>query len=144
MINNTGEETRMNEGVADTSAVDRLVLDTEHEALRRLRPWLNEMLGDLDDPTVGRIELAVHELAANIVDHANPPDRRMEIHLERRLAVVTLTLSDQGRPPRLDALQQPHPRVRGYGMMIVEELSSTFGHVRTDGWNVWTLAFTTE
>lgn len=127
----------------DRSGGDRLVLDAEHEALRCLRPWLDEMLGDLDELVVGRIELAVHELAANIIDHAETPDQRMEIDLERRLAWVTLRLSDRGRPPVFDDRQKAHPRVRGYGMMIVEQLSTSFGHVRTDDCNIWTLAFST-
>ena len=120
-----------------------LVLDANHEALRQLRPWLNGSVGDVDADLVGMVELALHELAANIVDHAETSAPRLVIHLERADRTLRIELRDTGRPVRLPAENElePHPRVGGYGMVIVRQLASRVHYERSGSENVWSIDF---
>lgn len=120
-----------------------LVLDANHEALRRLRPWLDGSVGDVGADLVGTVELALHELAANIVDHAETSAPRLVIHLERLDEMLRIELRDTGRPVRLPAETElaPHPRVGGYGMVIIRQLASRVHYERSGSENVWSIDF---
>lgn len=120
-----------------------LVLDADHEALRQLRPWLDGSVGVLDADLVGMIELAVHELAANIVDHADAEGQRLVIELERIERTLRFELRDNGSPVQLPSESdlEPHPRVRGYGLVIVRQLASRVHYERSGSENVWSIDF---
>lgn len=120
-----------------------LVLETTHDALRQLRPWLTESIGTFDDELIGTIELAVHEVATNIVDHSDTAGRTLAIHLERDDRAVRFELRDSGRLVRLptETDLEPHPRVGGYGMVIVGLLASRVRYERVGSENVWSIDF---
>lgn len=120
-----------------------LVLTTEHTALRALRPWLERCLHPSDPGQIGRIELAIQELAANVVDHSEPASERFTLHLDRPSGVVRIELRDDGNPvdDAGPSTREPHPRVGGYGLMIVEQLASTLRYERVGDENVWSVEF---
>jgi len=131
-----------------------LVLPAEHLELRRLRSWLEksigpsahaegESVGPLDLDLIGKIELAIHEVATNIIDHADTSGQNISIEIHQSPLVLRVELRDHGK---LAALPLPgelgaHPRVRGYGMMIVELLASRVAYHRVDEVNVWSIEF---
>lgn len=134
-----------------------LILRCDHSELRRIRPWLDSVTHDLDDVTLGEIELAVHEVAANIIDHgvANPrvagdsdfpspsDSTALMLRLDQSPRRLRVQLCDEGHPAVLpgDDDLDPHPRVRGYGMIIVSLLASNVRYERSGESNVWTVDF---
>lgn len=132
-----------------TNLEPHLDLAGDHEAARQIGPWLREGLArvaasHLD--RIGEIELAVHEMAINIVDHAlaGAPDvDRYSISLRDCEGDLVVRFLDTGLPvDELPAAPDPdHPQVRGYGLMIIEQLASSVQYERVDGHNRWTLCF---
>ncbi len=122
---------------------ETLVLTTEHTALRALRPWLERCLHPSDPNQIGRIELAIQELAANVVDHADTAGEHFAIHLDQPDGAVRLELRDDGKPIDLPcpSTRESHPRVGGYGLMIVEQLATTLRYERVGDENVWWVEF---
>lgn len=136
-----------------------LRLEANYEAARAIGPWLQKAL---DDPSplrerIGELELAIHEVAINVVDHAFGPtdaaddvdvadvaDRHYTISLDDGSAPdeVIVQLRDSGaafagaETPNLD-----EPQVGGYGLFIAERLTSSLAYERVDGTNIWTLTF---
>jgi len=121
--------------------MSELTLLAEHQQLRRLRPWLDDHAADLEPSAIGRIELCVHELAANVIDHSGAAE--FSIHLTSRPSQLIVELHDAGvaPDPRAAADLEPHPRVRGYGMMIAEQLASELSYERQGDVNVWRATF---
>ncbi len=118
-----------------------LTILADHRELRQLRPWLDANASQLDPSLVGRIELCVHELAANVIDHSGSPE--LTLHLVGESSWLQIELRDRGNPvttPIYDDLE-PHPRVRGYGMMIAEQLASELSYERCESVNVWRVRF---
>lgn len=125
-----------------------LELAADYEAARQIGPWLATALEELSPPhaeRVGEIELAVHELAINIVDHAyddTDTDATYTISLTIEAGQLHALFCDQGRTyvdertPKGD-----EPTVRGYGLMIVEQLATSITYERVDADNRWTLVF---
>lgn len=115
-----------------------LTLVPDHRELRRLRPWLQSWLDPALDHQLGRVELCIHEMATNVVDHAEPTS----LVITGRLTVdeVEVELRDDGRP-YVDSTRAPHPRIGGYGLMIAEQLASAIVYARHDNENRWTIRF---
>ncbi|KAG1648126.1 hypothetical protein GQR58_030083 [Nymphon striatum] len=119
--------------------------------MRQIGPWLTEQLdaiggGHLAE-RVGEFELAVHELAVNIVDHAydeaTHPNASLDIamHCDGPDLVIEFTdtgiaYDDGDRPVVGD-----EPTVRGYGLFIVEQLAKSINYERKQTVNHWTLVF---
>lgn len=124
---------------------DELELGADYLELRRIGPWLAEVLdrnGHAEHDARGTIELAVHELATNSVDHAQSPDGLLRLHASCPGERLIVRLSDRGVPVDLGAIDVPdEPQVRGYGMMIVEQVASDLRYERADGVNLWTATF---
>lgn len=129
-----------------------LTLDADYEAMRAIGPWLTEQVtavgaAHLAD-RVGEFELAVHELAVNIVDHAfddaTRPNATFDItmrcnddnNLEVGFVDRGIAYDDADKPVIGD-----EPTVRGYGLFIVEQLASSIDYARRDEANHWTLVF---
>ena len=121
---------------------DVLHVAPHHGDLRRIRPWLERRMPGLDDELRGRVELAVHELATNVLDHAGVPDPALELRVHRASDRLRVELRDRGRPAELPGRDdlEPHPRVGGYGLVIVDALALV-EHARVGDENVWTLGF---
>lgn len=125
-----------------------LRLAASYEELRSIGPWLTECLQATDlAARVGEIELAVHEVAVNIVDHAyddtSRPSGTVEINAVTTGNSLVVQLVDHGRAfeawPAAPDLSEP--QVRGYGLMIAQQLASSIDHARVDDKNRWTLSF---
>ncbi len=118
-----------------------LTVDATYEAVRALGPWLREFL-DADE--VGSIELAVHEVATNAIDHAEAST--VQFDLCRSGGQVVVSVADDGRPAHptdVEVNEPDTPQVRGYGLMIVEQLAESVSYRRDGARNVWTLTFAT-
>lgn len=127
----------------------RIELAADYEAAREIGPWLTDALAELETShaeRAGELELALHELAINIVDHAyDETDRPTSTYtIDVRLVDGALhaRFCDRGRPfvddrPPADG----EPTVGGYGLMIVEQLTTSIDYQRADDENRWTLVF---
>lgn len=146
---NNEKEPSMNHPRAATSA-ETLCLNADHLSLREIGPWLAELVngfqideGDLD---LDAVELAVHEIAMNIVDHAFG-DRRGSLTISGTVADGSLIIRtiDRGTrfqpsayvPPRPD-----HPQVGGYGLFLAEQLADSLRYERSEDENRWEMVFT--
>ena len=114
--------------------------------LHQLGPWLREALaGHPIEPQLAGIELGVHELLTNIVEHGQP-DSSTTVNLVCALDedAASFTITDHGSAVEPDDVPRPDPdkpQVRGYGLMIIEQLTDVFD-VRRDGdMNTWDLRF---
>ncbi len=135
---------------ARTSTSPQLTIDATHLALRTLGPWLAGALNEFADQGLiercGEIELALHEVATNVVDHAyagGADGDQMTIDLRLIDNKLIARICDQGRP-FVDPGTRPDPddpQVRGYGLMIVEQLASTIEQASGSYGNRWTLSF---
>jgi serine phosphatase RsbU (regulator of sigma subunit)/anti-sigma regulatory factor (Ser/Thr protein kinase) len=131
------------------ATVQHLALPADFASLRELEPWLDLVLmplaGQLAEPPKGRIELALHELCTNVVDHAYEHTAGT-IVIDSSLVGhrLALTVTDTGRPFEGDAVAVPDPdvpQVRGYGLMILAQLTDEMAYERAGDRNVWHLAF---
>lgn len=118
-----------------------LTIAAEHLELRKLRPWLENRAAHLDAPFIGAVELCVHELATNVIDHSGAPE--LSLHMLIQASFITVELRDRGAPLATTSLSdlEPHPRVRGYGMVIAEELADDVTYERIEPFNVWRARF---
>ncbi len=138
---------------------DTLRLAADLLAIRRLGPWLRELAAKTgtSSSAVARLELALHEVCVNIVEHAY-----------RRAESRTVTSSEAQEPPeiaitlrcwvedcgwlveirdrgdRYDADSRTpgsptEPQVRGYGLLLVEQLADRLDYRREGPENVWQL-----
>ncbi|MEV8508425.1 ATP-binding protein [Actinoplanes sp. NPDC051475] len=126
-----------------------LVLPADHEALRGLGPWLAELVGEPlpgDMPgLLSRIELALHEVCVNVVDHAyGGGPGELTIAGTADDTTVELRVTDSGRAFEQHAVVAPRagvPQIRGYGLMIVKQLVDDVDYERVDTTNICTLRF---
>lgn len=124
-----------------------LTLDADFLSLRKIGPWLHTVLPGTDEgPNAahGSIELAIHELAANSIDHANPEDGKLHLSAHIDGGELAVELRDRGSECQVENIPVPdpeNPQVRGYGMMIIEQLASSLKYERVDDSNVWTARF---
>lgn len=135
-----------------TVSRDRLVVDADLLAIRAIGPFLADVVTRAveDDPAdlIGSMELALQELAVNIVEHAygeTGGSIAISWHVEGPLGIIEVR--DQG--PVFDWTQANRadleiPQVNGYGLIIIETLAESFTHDRIGEDNVWTIAFSLE
>jgi len=107
-------------------------------AFERLRSMLDEH--HLDAVTRYNTELVFEEIVANLVKHAAPTDRDLDVRviLEPRNDAILLTFEDDGKPfdPR-EHLVRERPnayadgQIGGYGLVLVRRAASAFGYLRT-------------
>lgn len=98
---------------------------------------------DLSAVDIMAAELAIVELTANVVEHANMGDP-----IEFALSVVIYddrieaTVTDEGRVDHVDLRNRAMPggdAERGRGIPIMQSLSDSLEHRRIDGINHWTI-----
>lgn len=125
----------------------QLQIAADHESLREIGPWLRELFETNEPPSqLAAIELAVHELANNSVDHAKSQDRLVRLAADVNLEdqTLTVTMTDRGIAVDREAIPTPEegtPQVRGYGLMIIEQVADRLTYERVDSENIWTAAF---
>jgi serine/threonine-protein kinase RsbW len=130
-----------------TTAVSTLAIEANPLAVRDIGPWLRSLLADLSsqesDAVLSRLELAVHEVCMNVVDHAGLPagsslDLRGSVDADR----IRVEIHDDGRTFDPGGVREPIPgvpQVRGYGLMIVRQLVDSVDYFREGGHNSWVL-----
>lgn len=125
----------------DRPAAGDLTLPAGYRHLRKLRPWLATQAPDLDESELGRIELCLQELAANVIDHAGAAE--FTVRAAHSSGQLVIEIHDRGAPMKesTTALVESHPRVRGYGLMIAEQLASDLAYERQSTINVWRATF---
>ncbi len=121
-----------------------LSVDADYLAIRALGPWLRRELADAKidaDAIAGTIELAVHEIATNSIDHAEATT--IQFSLDSTARLVTIVVADDGAPAeeKIVVTAPEAPQVRGYGLMIVEQLAHSVEYVRRKNRNEWRLTF---
>ena len=103
--------------------------------------------GDLAT-TVYEIQLAVHEICTNIIEHAYKNDAEQRIELEvaiiqTRIDSLSITLFDYSgiefipanvRAPDVEALQE-----RGMGLMLVNQIMDEVSYTHMGDYNRWQL-----
>jgi serine/threonine-protein kinase RsbW len=121
--------------------------------LRQIPLWIRNRLGTVGlldnaqiDQLMTRVELAVQELAANIVQHAyrGLPGHRIEIHLHHGRQEFVVEIVDDGPAFDPDTVSAPDPdeaQVHGYGLAIVEALTRSHQRVRLGDRNHTQLVF---
>lgn len=132
--------------------VATLEMAADFESIRVLGEWLRTSMRQLgldstDEGFVGPIELAVHELATNSIDHAQA--EKIVVDATVSSDALTIKMVDDGSRQfdsvQLQSLGGPadtaEPRVRGYGLIIVEKVAQSVIYDRTDDVNTWELEF---
>jgi len=131
------------------STDDRLLLDADLLAIREIGSFLTKVVAplDVDDPEdlVGSMELALQELAVNIVEHAYGDEGgTLSLAWSVDGQLGTIEVRDQGPPFDWDGASRADlavPQVNGYGLIIIETITEQFTHHRDGDDNVWTLVF---
>ncbi len=127
--------------------VSTLSIGANPLAVRDIGPWLRRLFDGNDpvesDTLVTRLELAVHEVCMNVVDHAGlPPGASLELEGSIDAHRVHIEIRDDGEAFDPNGVPEPVPgvaQVRGYGLMIVRQLVNTVDYRHTDGHNTWVL-----
>jgi serine/threonine-protein kinase RsbW len=124
--------------------------DADLLALREIGPWLNTALRGLlteekaNDET-GKIELAVHEICINIVEHAyHHTAGRIVLEIGSSSGSIDITVTDNGAGFDPAVILEPdpnNPTVRGYGLMITRQLTSSLTYSHSPTGNRWNLSF---
>ncbi|GGM08986.1 ATP-binding protein [Nakamurella endophytica] len=130
-----------------TEVATSLDLGADLLSVRRIGPWLSELLDGLPAAEAGalhgRLELAVHEVCVNIVEHAGVADGDvLGLRGDVTLDAVTVRVTGPGMPIDPALIPEPRPsepQIRGYGLMIVRRLVDRL-ECRADGGRaVWML-----
>ncbi|MGS0683843.1 ATP-binding protein [Nakamurella sp. GG22] len=133
------------------AAVNVLSVPAEPLELRKLTDWVATLL-EVEDALADlrpKVELAVHEVCMNVIDHAygaahptGPADITIAGSVDHDAVRVRVT--DTGAPFDPAAVRPPVqgvPQIRGYGLVIAQKLTDELTYDRADGANVWSLRF---
>ena len=142
----------MSDGPQEGAPRARLTIEADTLSVRQVTAWLARLLapaGVEGTALQSRVELAVHEVCVNILDHSYGPDhvtRGDDITIEGTIdgAAVWIWIFDRGREFDCGNILRPIPgvpQVRGYGLVIVEQLASELRYVREHNTNIWSLRF---
>jgi anti-sigma regulatory factor (Ser/Thr protein kinase) len=140
------------DGPEPRTARSRLTIKADTLSVRQVTDWLMRLLAPAGPESAAlqdRVELAIHEVCVNIVDHSYGPDHiphADDITIEGAMdqAAVWIWMWDRGSSFDFGAVRRPVPgipQVRGYGLVIVEQLASELHYVRENNTNIWSLRF---
>ena len=131
----------------------RLTVNATYQDVRTIDEALVDLLmdaGSIDEATIHSIELAVHEIATNIVDHAYPENQVGQI--EASLTVsgksqgaqrqLKVELRDKGTPfnaTTVAPVNLDSPQEGGYGLFLAQALMDEVHYERRAGRNIWRL-----
>jgi serine/threonine-protein kinase RsbW len=122
-----------------------ITLEANHLALRGLGPWLAEVFAGTtsDAAALSRLELGLHELCTNVVDHSyRGGPGRIRIAAWLRPGEARFELLDVGAPFDSGRVRRPVPgvpQIRGYGLMLIEQLVDSVRYERAGDENIWTV-----
>jgi serine/threonine-protein kinase RsbW len=102
---------------------------------------------ELPDPDcfIYQAELAVHEACTNIIEHAyasSPGRIKIQLLIEEAPRRLVVDLFDTGIPfdtNRLQKMEIPEPKSRGYGLFLIQELMDRVAYSGDSGTNHWHL-----
>lgn len=99
--------------------------------LRARRSVLSQVSGKLSDARAADLALIVSELVTNSVRHANVGPRQiLTIECTTLPDRLRVTVTDPGSPLEPHLRSPDHVASRGYGLSVVDSLSSTWGVMR--------------
>ena len=127
----------------------QLTLPATREFLSVLGASITTMLDraiDIPDRDIQayNIQLAVHEICVNIVDHAynGHPDGKIDVNIMLHPHRIEVELFDTGQSFDPNAVPEPNlveGQVRGYGLFLVNQLMDTVIYQALPGKNRWLL-----
>lgn len=128
---------------------ESLVVDADLLAIREFGDFLHRVVGASVDgdaaDLVGGMELAVQELAVNIVEHAyGDAHGLVSIAWSVEDGLGVIEIRDQGPPFDWGDAKRADlevPQVNGYGLIIIETITESFTHERVGDDNVWVMRF---
>ncbi|WP_099025528.1 ATP-binding protein [Mycolicibacterium palauense] len=113
--------------------------------LEAVQRTLDELWADRDVPELARMhmDLAVSEIAANIIEHSGG-GRSVRLHMEVSAAAdaVTVIFTDDGHPAPVDLRPAEMPDEmsdRGRGLAIAHRVLDELSYRRDEQGNHWTL-----
>jgi len=129
----------------------RLSLPAQHKYLNVVGNCIRALLVNENqlpdqDALIYNVELAVHEVCANIVEHAYAGIAgRIEVvfTLAEEPRQIVVDLHDNGRSFDISTVTEPdlsQPRTSGYGLFLVHHLMDEVSYSPTPGNNHWRLA----
>ena len=127
-----------------------LDLPADFKYLETVSSMLQTVLNRMDDQSQNSqshfaIKLAVHEACSNIIEHAyhgNPGRIKVDVHLHTSPKKIVVELTDQGDAAVISNFVKPNleePKIRGYGMFLIEQLIDKVEYFREGGTNRWIL-----
>lgn len=121
-----------------TSRTLSLELPCDAAAPAAVREALGQQLADLGW-SLGDVMLVASELVTNAVLHSgSPPDELLQVSISRGPESVRISVSDPGLS---GGVAQPRPPAEfgagGWGLRVIEQLSTRWGSERTDRYQVW-------
>ncbi|MGE0220272.1 ATP-binding protein [Mycolicibacterium sp.] len=118
---------------------------TGPDTLEAIQGVLDDVWASREVPELVRMhtELAVSEIAANIIEHSGDGQPvRLRMHVEVSADAVAITFTDNGRPAPVDMTQLSMPddmAERGRGLAIAFRVLDELSYRRDRDGNHWTL-----
>jgi anti-sigma regulatory factor (Ser/Thr protein kinase) len=123
----------------DVVAAHKLELEGGLFAAARARARLREFMGDsLSEDDLFDVSVMVSELVTNAVRHAGADEHaKVIVHLAIASGVLRVEVCDQGPGFEPPPITRPRAGVGGSGLLLVDQLSSSWGVASDDGTCVW-------
>jgi serine/threonine-protein kinase RsbW len=137
-------------GVHTEKQAETLAIAASGDEIRRACAWLTTALRQRDVPAsqVQRLELALHEVLANVLDHAGSAARaepvriRIEVHAQASSGEARVEVTDAGIPfdptgvpERTPAKTLAEAQPGGLGLLLIRRFSDWMSYRREDGCN---------
>ena len=127
---------------------ETLAIAASGDEIRRAAEWLTAALRqrDVPDRQVGRLELALHEVLANVLDHGGSAARaepiRIDIEFREKAGEARVTVTDAGipfdptgAPEHVPAKTLAEVSLGGLGLPLIRRCSDWMRYRREDGRN---------
>jgi serine phosphatase RsbU (regulator of sigma subunit)/anti-sigma regulatory factor (Ser/Thr protein kinase) len=127
-----------------------LELEADLISIRQVGKWVSDSVDALAGETIhdqiaAKIELAIHEICVNIVEHAyEGGGGSIGLTVHRSGDFLHFGILDNGIGFDFGRVTEPdplNPSVRGYGLMIVRQLTKSVEYSHGADRNEWTLMF---
>ena len=140
----------MHNGIDTGKQVETLAIEASGEEIRRACAWLTTALRqrDVPDPQVQCLELALHEVLANVLDHGGNTARAEPIHIrievrekattgEARVKVrdAGISFDPTGAPEHTRANTLAEAPLGGLGLPLIRRCSDWMSYSREGGRN---------
>lgn len=134
----------------NVSDILRVEMPAAHAYLQMIGPSVSCLIKNApslahDDSLAYNIELAVHEVCSNIIEHAYggvPGQIQMVFTMVVTPPQLVVELFDNGRSFEYASIPLPNPeepQVRGYGLFLIQELMDKVDYGSSPDGNTWRL-----